>query len=106
MYSRKLRTHTGYRLEVVDEILSLLVSRPVTFEVERREAGLFVSRSQQSRSKCSNRQIREEDQNNGHDISTYSMFRKFVQPEHVVVPTPADPKLVHPAQEIVLSEIF
>jgi hypothetical protein len=34
------------------------------------------------------------------------MFRKLVQPEHVIVPTPADPILVHPAQEIVLSEIF
>jgi hypothetical protein len=45
--SRKLRTYTGHRLEVVDEILSLLVSRPVTLEVECREAGLFVLRTQQ-----------------------------------------------------------
>lgn len=60
--TREVWTYTGYRLEVVDEILSLLVSRPVTFEVECREAGLFVSKSQQSRSNCSDDQIREEDQ--------------------------------------------
>ena len=59
MDSRKLRTYTGDRLEVVDEILSLLVSRPVTLEVERREAGLFVLKGQHSKSKCSDRQTRE-----------------------------------------------
>lgn len=110
MHSRKVGTYTGDRLEVVDEVLSLLVSRPITLEVERREAGLFAPKSQESsRSKFIRRQIqrrRSEHVDMDTKISTYSVFGKLVQPEHVIVPAPADPILVHPAQEIVLSEIL
>ena len=94
---RNATTHSSDRLVEIDNLLSLLISRPVTSDVVRRETSLPTSHPHQLPNSCDSPT---------NPSATHPMLRKFVLPEHIVVPLIAHPILVHPSQQVVLSKVL